>query len=410
VSDFDDYRESYELRNLLGKNPATIRSRDLWPIDIEALYADIARRAAEPLPDGSESPFSANDPLAAQNILFGHVAQMLAIYGYELNLRNYQTWVNLLAWFGIELKPAEYGAVRLRFYRDRNQRLRGLPATVPLGYRVRSTRNKNRHAITIESKTVADPDVEYVDVAARLDVLGKNFARNVVRGEYSRPYRPLDGIDRVENVALIYEGREKETLANACLRARKEFQKGDRLVTLSDYRTTAIAEGAKKVLVLPGVQKNTAGYFGHAVSVFVWPGGLAELMQPIFDGKRKKVVGTVVAVEAADVISLNGKISCKAAVGSDLRALEARAREAIASKFNPPYGSWGAKDPYATIATIVEKVDGIYAVPRMNLREMGTAGATAENGGRRTLSRIVAEGVAPWTLFQVEPSTVFEFV
>lgn len=410
MSDYDDYRESYELRDLLTKNPNVVRGRDLWPFDIDRIYADISRRAAEPLSDGSPSPFSANDPLAAQNVLFGHVAQMLEIYGYEINLRNYQTWINLLAWFGIELMPAEYGAVRLRFYRNRNQRIKGLPTTVPLGYRVRSSRNKNRHAIAIETKTVSDPEVEYIDIAARLDVLGRNFARNTVRGEYSLPYRPIDGVDRVENVALIYEGREKETLAQACLRARKEFQKGDRLVTPSDYRTTAIAEGAKKVLVLPGVQKNTRGYFGHAVSVFVWPGGMAPLLQPLFSGKRKKVVGTVVAVESADVISLDGRIVCKAAVGSNLRDLEAAARKAIASQFNPPYGSWGAKDPYATIATIVEKVNGIYAVPRMNLWEMGTAGATAENGGRRSLSRILSDGVPPWTLFQIENTTTFEFV
>ena len=404
----NNIEEVYELIAFLQQSPNLIQCRELYPFSVDRVYEDIRDRLAAPLADGTPSPFSNTSLAAGHNILIGHIAQMLNLYGEELNRLTYKTLIELQAWYGIEILPAEYAVILLRFKRDTASITRGLPSIIPLGLEIPSSIHRGLSVITIESKTVTDTTTTEIEIMARFNQEGTAMLSSIQVGEFSR-LPDLVGIDSgLNDGTVVYEGRNRETLVDACLRGRREIQLGGgRCVTASDFYTVAISNGASKATVLPNVQKGVTGYFGSLVSVVIWPSASYRLLQTIYESR--KLIGTYVSVEGADVVTLSGTIEIAVSLDVSATAIVSTARTELADKINPPAGLWGNRAIASSIATTLEQVQGIYAVPSMELiveNYTGVGDYKIPNWKGKLLSTINPNEILPWMLFEVNLDTI----
>lgn len=404
----NNIEEVYDLLEFLEKTPQLIQSRELYPFGVDRVYNDIRSRLAAPLADGTPSPFSNTSLTAGHNILIGHLAQMLDLYGGELNRLNYRTLIFLLQWLGVEILPAEYAVVLLRFKRDQASITKGLPSTIPLGLEIKSKIHQDLSVITIESKTVTDITTTEIEVMARFNKEGTAMLSQVQVGEFSQ-LPDLVGIDSGYNDGtIVYQGRNRESLTDACLRGRREIQLGGgRCVTASDFYTVAVSNGASKATVLPNIQKGVTGYFGSLTSVIVWPSDSSRLLKTIYESR--KLIGTYISVEGADIVKLSGVIDISVNLDVSVTSIVIDAKNAIADQINPPAGLWGNRAIIGSIATTLERVLGIYAVPNLELvveDYIGYGNYAIPDWKGKLLSSINPNDILPWMLFDVNLNNI----
>jgi hypothetical protein len=380
----DVYESHYELQERLEQEPRILPAPVLYPFDDRAVYAAMLDRLAQPLPTGAPSPFSARTPTSAESQLIGTLVHLLSLQAHEVNLLPELVWIQLFRALGVQLLPSEYPVVSVTFTRSP-----GAPrAYVPAGLEVRSTRS-NLVGIVLEDREINDPETS-ITVPCRLNQPGA--IEGLPPGELTLVPQLSTGLESAWNDGtVLFSGRNPETLVEAMLRARLQFQRGLRCVTVPDFYNSAIEAGAKKVNVLPGVVPGVPGLHSDQTTVIVYP---AELTSAVDAAIRPRILtGSRFQAYGAEIVPVNGRIEVRGTTTLSDDEARQMAVEAIVQQVNPPFGDWGDQRFDKTVATAIENERGVYAVPRCDLRH-------AETG--QPISELQVE---PWQLLEIQADT-----
>ncbi len=401
-----DYTGHYQLDEVLTPQANLVDSPALYNVSDGQVYAAAMDALARPLPNGKESPFSSQAPGSGHALLVGTAAHLLGLFGHELNLYPDATWVRWFRILGAEFYSAEYPVITLTFERTQAAAQQGLTAVIPLGTQVRSQDDPNLVAIVQQEVTIEGSALS-VTVPARLNRLGA--APNLRRGEFSL-MPPISFVERVSNDGTILsQGREPETLPEAMLRVREGIRTGNlgrfaaggevdvagehfygRCVTARDFTHYAHLLGATKVRVLHGLSSGIS----NAVTLALYPPEKAEAVGAQL--MEMTLAEQQIQVRSAGVIPIDGTVTVRAISGLSPFEVRERAAVAISGKLNPPHGTWGDPDFPQSLATVLEQVEGIYAVPNMELKHSVSGAA---------INDIQAQS---WSLFEVQSSIQFE--
>ena len=390
-----DYSEHYKITNRLEKEPRIIRQPTLYDFDFDAVWAAMMDRLAQPLADGTESPFSSRNPLSAHGHLASMFAHFLDINAHEMNLKPDWTWIQEFRMLGLEVADSEYPVVNLVFRRSLNSIESNINVRIPLGTEIGSTKEPGLVAVTIVNAEFEGRE-ETISVPARLNRIGR-LNVDVQPGEFSILSRSFSHVESVANDLILYEGRDPESLSQAMLRARLQLQRGARIVTPRDCYTMAQELGAKKTNVLEGIQYGAPGRYGDLTTVVVYPDALVSIVDQVFQDQR--MLGSRYDVRGAEVIPIDGEIDVRIVPQlSNGEAFNVAART-IQQFVNPPYGIWGDHGFGATVATALEnQPDSIYAVPRLELKH-------AESG-----IPLQELDIQPWNLLEIQQSIRFNWL
>jgi len=390
-----DYTQHYDLMEALEKDARLLPSGQLYNVDDGAVYAAMMDRLAQPLADGSESPFSGRNPLSGYGQLTEMQVHLLRLFGHELNLLPSRTWLQLYRMLGIELSDAEYPIIELKFTRTRDAIDSGISARIPLNTPVGSRSYSGLIAYTVTELEIAGTESEGL-VSARLSQEGR-LGVEIPDNEFIYPPPLLSFVGSVTNTRILYVGRDRETLPEAMLRARQQLQMGQRCVTGRDYYRTALNLGAEKVNVIPGIQYGDGGYYSDLVTLAVYPGNIATYIES--ELLTRVMVGTRLDVRSAEIIPIDGTIDVRIVPNlSNDQAFDIAAM-AIQQNVNPPYGTWGDKEFNATVATALEnEPSSIYAVPKIELKH-AVSGEALED-----------IDIQPWHLLEIQGTVIFNWL
>lgn len=384
-----DYSEHYNLSERLNQEPRIIPSPELYNFDVDAVWSASMDRLAQPLADGTESPFSSRNPLSGHGQLMGAVTHQHAIYAHELNLKPSWTWIQEFRMLGLELADAEYPIINLVFERSADAIASGLTARVPLGTEVGSVKESGLILRTTSTLEISGLE-QYGEVGARLNRIGR-LRDSIDPGEFRILPSYLSYITNVYNNQVLHEGRDPESLSEAMLRARLQLQRSMRVVTPRDYHTASIELGAQKVNVIEEIQHGAPGFYGDLATVVVYPESVTPYVEQVLLDQR--MLGTRLDVRSAEIIPIDGEIDIRIVPYlSNTEAFNVAA-QAIRDNVNPPNGNWGDRAFSATIATALEnQSDSIYAVPRLALKHAVTGEPLEELE------------IMPWHLLEVRQS------
>lgn len=423
-----DYEQYYLLEQVLAANARIIPSPDLWNLSDQQVYAALMDRLARPLPNGEASPFSSQAPGSGHAILMATITHYLGLGGHQLNLRSDKDWIETYRMLGVELAPPEYPVINLVFERETTAARGGIPAFVPVATEVQSLRDPNLIAITTEDLTITGADAVGI-VPARLNQFGS--IPNLRVGEFSSLPRSLSNISSVANDGtVVSSGGDAETLVQAMLRAREGIRTGNlgqytregyfdpeantflgRCVTPRDFLYYALRLGASKATVLPGTLYELDGYFSDLTTVVVYPTDAATALKTPLNALS--LAEQRIDVRGAVIIPIDGIITMRVVPRLNDYEVRQMAASAIAATYdttqaaagtntpqgiNPPAGTWGDTNFASSVATVLEDVDGIYAVPNLQLKH-------AETG-------VVLEelDIKPWHLLEIQDSIVFNIL
>ena len=384
------YNSEYSLQNLFAQQPRLIKTPRLFNLDEPQTYAAMMDRLAQPLPNGESSPFSSRSPATGHGYLIGTFLHLLSMQAHELNLVPDIVWLKLLQFLGTELSPAEYPLINITFSRSDDAIASNIPVTISLRTKVESIYVNGLFAYTTVEKTISGQD-KTVDIPCRLSEIGAAPAIRV--GEFSRLPRMMSFVAEASNDGTIVNpGRSQETLPEAALRVREELKTGKRCISLSDYVYWAYALGSDlgvtKATAVSAVAYQVYGNFKNLVTVMIHPGENAErlydLMEPMTVAQRS------FDVIPAEIIPVTGVISVKAIESLTNGQIFDLAATAIVNEINPPFGLWGDKDFPDNLSTALEKTQGIYAVKKLELKNVYTD---------RPLEELE---IHPWHLFQIQ--------
>lgn len=379
-----DYSTHYALTALLDTDPTLIPSPDVCNADPEIMYAATMDRLAQPLPDGTESPFSGRNPLSAEGHLVSNLVYLLALHGHECNLVPNLIWLQNLRLQGVILRQAEYPLLTLEFIRSPSQSSVFPVIVIPAGTKVFSRFENGLMAVTLQDIQLTGDSVQ---VVARLGTPGRNV--NVRADEFTGA-SSISGVQSVVGVEMLSYGSDIEGVEDAVLRARLNTQLQNRTVVPRDWYQTCLDLGCQKANVLPGVDPNNEGYFADHVLVVVYPGNLTVLVNDTLTGL--KGLDTRCLVIDPDIINITGTITVRATPDlTDSQAIS-QCNVALTTSINPPYGTWGDLNLEISIATALERTVGIFAMKSAELFSGDTPLADLD--------------IKPWQLFNVTPEWV----
>jgi hypothetical protein len=391
-----NYSGHYDLNEVLQLDPNILPSPNLYNFNKDRIFAAVLDRLAQPLDDGTESPFSSRNPLSAHAQLMGMLLYIQDLLGHEINLVPDSLWVRWFRLLGVEIGLAERPVINLIFTRSQDAIASGISARIPLGTEIRSNLNPDLVATTIYD-LIVDADSISGNVPARLNQTGK-ISPEIRIGEFSIMPELLNWIDSASNDSqVLFEGRDEETLPEAMLRSRQEFQTGWRLDTARDFYRTTLSLGAKKVAVLPQIKKGSNVRFSNLVTVVVYPGNMASLVQDALSERMPLCLN--LEVIAPEIIPIDGEIDVRIIPTLSNDQAFNIAATAIQENVNPPFGVWGDLTFSATLATALEnQPKSIYAVPNLRLKHADT-GVPIEN-----------LDIKPWSLLEVQQSLVINWL
>jgi len=390
-----DYTQHYDLMQALEKDARILPAPWLYNVDDAAVYAAMMDRLAQPLADGSESPFSGRNPLSGYGQLTEMQVHLLRLFGHELNLLPSRTWLQLYRMLGIELSDAEYPIIELKFTRTQDAIDSGISTRIPLGTPVSSRSYAGLIAYTVAELEIGGAESEGV-VSARLNQEGR-LGIEIPDNDFIYPPPLLSFVGSVTNTRILYLGRDQETLPEAMLRARQQLQMGQRCVTGRDYYRTALNLGAEKANIIVGVEYEDKAYYSDLVTVAVYPGNIATYIKS--ELLARVMIGTRLDVRPAEVIPIDGTIDVRIVPSLSNDQAFNVAAAAIQQNVNPPYGNWGDKEFKATVATALENQPGsIYAVPKVELKHAGTGEALEDID------------IRSWHLLEIQSTVVFNWL
>lgn len=383
-----DYTEHYQLQEYLAQEPNIIPAPLLGAFDDGLLYAALMDRIAQPLADGSESPFSSRNPLSGHGQLLSQFVYMAKIIMHELNLTPSMTWVQWFRVLGIERAEADYPVINLVFTRSQIAIASNITVQIPTGTIITSVRDPSLWVTTSTTIEISGQD-QTVSIPATLNVIGV-IATDIDPSEFTVLPTFFSFIDSVKGTAILYPGQNEESLASMMLRARLQLQDISGSSTPRGIYNAAIATGAEKIAVLPGIQYGSPGKFADLVTVVVYPASMTTVVATHLADRIPAAMR--LDVRAAEIIPIDGTISIR----TTSTFSNAQALNAIANGCNPPYGKWGDSQYDVTIATVLEnQASSIYAVPSLVLKNSVT---------RVPLVDLI---IQPWNLLEVQNSVNF---
>ncbi len=391
-----NYSGFYEMINRLSQDGLLTPAPDLYDLNNEAVFSAIMNRLAQPLPDGTDSPFSSRNPLSGHGQLVGALVYLQSIIGHEINLIPDRTWLILFQLLGIEVAYPEFPVVELTFYATSNAVISRTPVNIPVATQVQSRRHSNLAALTLQNAVIQGGDSS-VTVNARINQAGTLLAEfDPIEMSVLPPL--LSNIEAVRGTSIIYPGSKGESLYEVMLRARKQFQDGQSCITPRSFYNAALKAGATKVNVIPGLQlDNLGGYYSDAVTVVVYPTTMSDLV--FQDLSTKVLMGDRLSVKPANIISIAGYLSIRVAAGISNAAAFNLVASAIQSNVNPPHGIWGDLDFENTLLTAIKNYSpSIFGVESIELIQ--------ENTGI-TLAKLT---IHPWDLLQISSNISFNWV
>ena len=355
-----DYTTHYVLTALLDNDPTLIPSPDICTEDAEILYAAAMDRLAQPLPDGTISPFSGRNPLSASGQLISTIVYLLALHGHECNLIPNLVWLQNLRLQGVTLRQATYPLITLEFTRSPlNSTDIRPPILIPQGTKVFSRLSNDLNVITTQDVTLTEDTVQSL---SRLNVLGKNT--NLTAEEFSGNCN-ITGIQSVAGVEVISYGADIEGMEAAVLRARLNTQLQNRVVTARDWYQFCLDLGCQKVNILPGVDPDSEGEFADFVLVVVYPSSLTVLVQQSL--LELQSIDTRTKVIPPTIVQVTGSVTVRATPNLTTAQAIAQCNLALNTSINPPYGVWGDLNLEINLATALEKTVGIFAMTATDL-------------------------------------------
>jgi hypothetical protein len=389
------FDEHFELMNRLEKEPNLIESPSLWNYDPGQQQANFVNQLAQPLPNGEASPFSSMSATSGHVIFSSAIIAQMTFLAYELNLKPDWDWVQDFRMLGVERELAEYPVINLVFRRSPEAMRSGLMVEIPYNCEVRSSRDNSLVAYTIKEERIFGSD-EFKVVPARINRLGK--IPGLIVGEFSVLPRLMANISGVANDGtVISEGRDRETLIDMMVRARNRFRRGNapnltstqigRVVSESDFYLAAQEFGSQKTLILSS-KYGTIGHWSDLVTVVVWP----EQQLAVVEEKIRPLTmeSQPLEVRAAEIIPIDGTVTVGFVRDLTQQQQFNLVAQTIVTTVNPPYGIWGDLEFHKTLASVLEKAEGIYSVPKTELKNAFTG---------QPLSEIE---VNPWTLFEIQ--------
>lgn len=416
----DDYEQHYLLEAELGRNPRLIADPNLYDFDRQRIYAAYMAALAEPLPNGEESPFSAQDPGSGHGLLGGALIHIQELGAHRLNLVANATWIRIARMLGAELDAAEYAIINLVFTRAPEAIAGQIFTEIPLGTVVRSKNDPDLSVVTTRYVSASGQEKTLI-VPARLNRVGA--MPSMPKGEFSVLPRNLSFIASVENDGIVISpGREPETLPQAMLRIREGIRTGNlgriaengefnpqspkfygRCVTARDFEYYGLTLGASKVKMI------SPGSDAWVPTVVLYPPEISPQLKPILTSMSLE--GALLNIRPAEVIPIDGTITVRVVPSLTDAQVRQLAAIAISPKYdqtkallgdnvpiglNPPAGIWGDRNFESNLATVLENVDGIIAVPNLSLKHSVTG---------QPLATIE---VKPWHLFEIQSTIAFE--
>lgn len=381
-----EYDRHYDLQSVLAQDSALIPSPKLYDYDDEAIYAALIDRLAQNLPDGSPSPFSAQNPGTMTASLVSVMVYLQSLIGHEINLIPDRAWVHLFRMMGIEFLQPEYPVIGLVFARSPQAISLGLDVEVPMGVEVRSSVDLSLSAITL-TPAVFTGSSSTITVPARLNRLG--VLPQIRPGEFSILPQLLSFIESVSNPgAVSSRGRQYESLPEAMLRARYQMKTQKRCVTARDYYFWAKELGATQVNVIPKLQRGVDGNFNDLITVAIYPQTLASPISPQL--QSMSLADIRLSVIPANIIPIDGDVTVRATLDVSDFDLRNRLAVQIMNEINPPNGKWGDLNLPVSLATALEHTQGNFATSKMDLRHAVT---------HAPLSTMK---IYPWDLFEIQ--------
>lgn len=407
-----EYSEHYRLQASLSEAESILPAVQLFDTDIEQLYSLGMELLASTLPSGRESPFSNKATGSAQSILLSALLQMIEVLGYEINLMPDRAWINFFRLLGAEQLTGEFPIIELFFSREARAVSLNIDVTIPIGTEVRNSLDQSKSAYTTETVVISGSDVS-ASVIARVDILGEDINTRI--GSYNDLVQKIPYIDSVKDITYLSAGRDPSTLADSVLNTRQGIRSGNlgrmsskglidldnetflgRAVTLRDYIYYSLRFGAAKANAFRGRSFGSAGYFGDLVTVVIYPATIATAVKNnlLIIAEASVRLDTIPAV----VIPIDGIIEIKIAQNFSRQAAVDAISVAIVDNINPPFGGWGDQNLGASIATEIEKIQGIYAVPNIFLKNAN--------------SGVPLEGLSiePWNLFEIQDTIEIKVV
>lgn len=404
-----NYEEFYALEQMLSQSPRLIQSPQLYDNSTGRIYAAVMAQLAQPLSTGEPSPFSSQAPGSGHGILMGAAAYLQSLLGHQMNLLPDVTLIRILRMLGAEIESAQYPVINLTFTREPAAVRSRLPANIPLGTAVQSRYVSGLKAVVMQAGVIDGPD-ESIVLPARLSQLGR-IPDTIRQGEFSVTTLNLAYVSGVSNDGTIVSpGRKDETLSEAVLRVREGVRTGNlgrfytdglfdpnsagflgRCVNARDYEYYAKALGATKVNVTSPLKNRLSN-----LSVILYPETVLSVATSTL--LSLSLNHYQVDIVAAEIIPVDGTITVRVVPRLSDTQVRDLAAVAISKLINPPAGIWGDPAFERNLATVLENIDGIYAVPSLSLKRSDTG---------QPLSEVVPTVTQ---LFEVQASVVFDVI
>lgn len=399
-----DYAEHYAIQASLAQEESLISAVRLFDIDVESLYSSGMEYLAASLPSGKESPFSNKATGSNHSILMSALCHHVEVLGHEIDLMPDRAWINFFRLLGVEQLTGGYPTIEVEFARTSIAVAADIDVTIPIGTEIRNAFDPSKSAYVTQTLTL-DGSTVSATVPARVDSLGEDLNTRI--GAYTQVIQKIPHLESAIDIAYISYGLDTQSLSEAIQIARSGIRTGNlgrltdkglldfdgdrflgRCVTLRDYIYYAERLGASKANAIRGRAVGAVGYFGDLITVAIYPparaSGIAVDLAKIQDG------GTQVQIVPAQIIPIDGIIEIRTAQNFPRQTAIDQISAAIVDTINPPYGTWGDRDLAGSIATAIERIQGIYAVPNIFLKNAN--------------SGVPLEGlqVEPWQLFEVQ--------
>lgn len=398
------YAEFYEIKELLDKDPNVRASAVLYPFDKDTIYQLILDRLAQPLPNGSASPFADRNPLSAEGQLLAHVVYLQELIANEINLIPDNIFYTLYRMLGLVKESAAYPLLTIEL-----QRQDPLPVdsfSVPVGTTFAS-QTDNNYIITKDSILFRNTDNDPLRIiTARYNVSG-TLQKSLRENEFNSIPSNLPYLQSVRLLAIEEQGSGGESLSELMYRGSIELRRpGDRIVTVRDYQDKAINSGASQVAILPRQRifpDYSDSYYDDVITIVTYPASSITNV----DTAIGEIVpaGTRYEVIAAEVILLEGTITLSINASASQELAFNLAATAIANEINPPNGSWGEERLDTKIISAIRRnaLDPetretiIFDVAELNLIQVDTG-----------INYNDIE-IKPWQLFEIQSSIVFQY-
>jgi hypothetical protein len=407
-----DYAEHYAVQARLAQEESLIPAVKLFDLDAEALYSSGMELLASTLPSGRESPFSNKASGSNHAWILSATSHMLEVLGHEIDLMPDRAWINFFRLLGVEQLTGGYPMLEMRFTRAAIAVAQNIVVTIPIGTEIRNAFDSTRSAYLTQT-LILDGSTLSGTVVARVDTLGEDSNTRI--GAYTNVIQKIPYLESAVDISYISTGLDTSTLAETISTARQGVRTGNlgrltekglidlegdrflgRAVTLRDHIYYAERLGASKANAVKGIAYGANGYYGDLVTVPIYPPGRASSIA--IDLAKISDASSRLSVIASEIIPIDGIINIKTAQNFPRQAAIEAISVAIVDTINPPYGTWGDKNFAGSLSTAIERIQGIYAVPNIFLKNAS--------------SGVPLEGldIMPWHLFEVQDTLEINIV